>query len=75
MLAQINNSFRRHGRCVLLLCSASALISCATKQPQPLVSDPSIAGHESALPWNEQQKWEREGQFAGGFSQEGQGRH
>lgn len=73
MLAQIRDRTLPHARFVILLCTASALISCATKDPQQLVADPSIAGHESALPWNEQQKWERQGQFTGGFSDQ-QGR-
>ena len=40
---------------------ALAMNSCATKEPPPLISDPS-AKNETALPWNEQQKWEREGE-------------
>jgi predicted ATPase len=40
-----------------------ALISCATKDPAPLIEDPA-AKKETALPWNEQQKWEREGEAA-----------
>jgi hypothetical protein len=35
--------------------------SCATKDPAPLINDPS-AKKETALPWNEQQQWEREGE-------------
>jgi len=38
-----------------------ALTSCASKEPGPLIADPS-ATHETALPWNQQEKWEREGQ-------------
>ncbi len=38
-------------------------MSCATKDPAPLIEDPS-AKKETALPWNEQQKWEREGEAA-----------
>jgi hypothetical protein len=34
--------------------------SCATKEVS-LISDPN-ASKENALPWNEQQKWEREGE-------------
>jgi hypothetical protein len=44
------------------------LSSCATKQPPPLIQDPS-AKNETALPWNEQQKWEREGE-AGALNQQ-----
>ena len=41
---------------------AAALTSCATKDPAPLIADPNSA-RETALPWNEQQKWETEGQL------------
>jgi predicted ATPase len=34
-----------------------------TQDPAPLIDDPS-AKKETALPWNEQQKWEREGEAA-----------
>jgi hypothetical protein len=37
--------------------------SCATKEPGPLIADPNAA-KETSLPWNEQQKWEREGEAA-----------
>lgn len=40
------------------------LASCATKEPPPLIADPS-ASRETSLPWNEQQKWERDGSAAG----------
>jgi hypothetical protein len=40
-----------------------ALTSCASKEPAPLIADPS-AQHETALPWNQQEKWEREGEAA-----------
>lgn len=40
-----------------------ALTSCATKDPGPLIADPSDR-NETALPWNQQEKWEREGQAA-----------
>ena len=49
---------------MLLACSAAAFTSCASKPPPPLISDPQ-ASQETALPWNQQQKWEREGQAAG----------
>jgi hypothetical protein len=47
----------------LLFCVATALASCATKE-QPLIADPGATG-ETSLPWNEQQKWERDGSAAG----------
>jgi len=43
---------------VLLCASAVTLVSCATqKDPPRLVSDPDER-HESAIPWNRQEKWE-----------------
>jgi hypothetical protein len=47
----------------LLLCSAAALVSCATKDSGVLINDPT-AKRETALPWNEQTDWEREGEGA-----------
>jgi hypothetical protein len=64
MLATIRNS--TFSRSTLRLCAAGCafvLISCATKDPGPLIEDPN-AKKETALPWNEQQKWEREGEAA-----------
>ena len=51
-----------------LACAALGLValgmnSCATKEPGALIADPNAA-KETSLPWNEQQKWEREGQGA-----------
>jgi hypothetical protein len=51
-------------RIALVFCVATALASCATKEPPPLIADPG-ATRETALPWNEQQKWERDGSAAG----------
>lgn len=51
-------------RIALLSCVAVALASCATKEPAPLIADPG-ASRETALPWNEQQKWEKDGSAAG----------
>lgn len=64
MLAIIFNRirFRITGTIVLAVLTA-ALTSCATKDPAPLIADPN-ASRETALPWNEQQKWEREGEAA-----------
>jgi hypothetical protein len=47
----------------LAMLASLALTSCASKEPAPLIADPS-AQHETALPWNQQEKWEREGQAA-----------
>jgi outer membrane biogenesis lipoprotein LolB len=50
---------------LLLVGCALFLSACATEKPAPaLVSDPD-AKRESQLPWNKQEKWESEGQFAG----------
>jgi hypothetical protein len=69
MLAQI----RKHRKIIaglLLLCSLSALVGCATKSPPVLVSDPEHKA-ESTLPWNKQERWE----LAGGIpSQLGESR-
>jgi hypothetical protein len=65
MLARISDSTRfQFMRIALLFCAATALASCATKAPPPLIADPG-ATRETALPWNEQQKWERDGSAAG----------
>ena len=70
MLAVILSRIRfRAARLVLLACLAATLASCVSKPPPPLISDPTAA-NETALPWNQQQKWERGGQ-AGALSQEG----
>jgi len=42
---------------------AIALASCAHEDP-PLIADPAST-RETALPWNEQQKWERDGSAQG----------
>lgn len=65
MLAQIPDPARlKLIKIALPLCVATALASCATKEPPPLIADPGAA-RDSALPWNEQQKWERDGSAAG----------
>jgi hypothetical protein len=46
----------------MFTCLAASLVSCA-KDPPPLIADPN-GRTETALPWNEQQKWEREGEAA-----------
>ena len=52
-------------RFALLPVAAAVLASCAQKEQVALVNDPSTSGRESALPWNQQEKWEAEGQFGG----------
>jgi hypothetical protein len=64
MLATIRK--RIHVRiAVLALLAAGALgfTSCATHKETALITDPNDK-KETALPWNEQTKWEREGEGA-----------
>lgn len=43
----------------LLACSAAALMSCATEKKEvSVVRDPD-GKKESAIPWNQQEKWEQ----------------
>jgi hypothetical protein len=63
MLARLRSfSFRRIARLLLLASAGLAIASCASKPEPQLVSD-GTGGRESALPWNQQQKWENAGQF------------
>ncbi len=39
------------------------LASCATTPQPQLVADPSAAAGETALPWNQQERWETTGQL------------
>ena len=64
MLARISDpACVRFIRIALLSYVAMALASCATREPAPLIADPS-GTRETALPWNEQQKWEKGGPAA-----------
>jgi hypothetical protein len=63
MLAIIDLNRFRLRQFTLLLSLTLALTSCATKETPPLIADPNAA-RDTALPWNEQQKWEREGEAA-----------
>jgi hypothetical protein len=64
MLALIRSRTRLEiARVALLACLAASLASCATKDA-PLIADPNATHNETALPWNQQQKWETEGQAA-----------
>jgi predicted ATPase len=64
MLATIRNRILLNVRVLALAAvSALALTSCATKKDTAFIADPSDK-KETALPWNEQQKWEREGEAA-----------
>ena len=48
----------------VLLIAATTLVSCASQKQQVVVDDPD-SKHESTVPWNKQEKWETQGQFAG----------
>ena len=47
----------------LLAAGALGFTSCATNKETALITDPNDK-KETALPWNEQTKWEREGEAA-----------
>ena len=63
MLATIRNRIFPGIAGLALVGSTLLFASCASKDPAPLIADPRSA-NETALPWNEQQKWEREGEAA-----------
>jgi hypothetical protein len=63
MLAQVRN-LRRIIVPVLLCALVIAITSCATQKETALVKDPSDR-HDSVIPWNKQEPWETQGQFAG----------
>jgi hypothetical protein len=64
MLATIRN----RTLATLLFCCGALLSSCATNKETALIDDPN-SRKDTALPWNEQQKWEREGE-AGAMNQQ-----
>jgi len=49
---------------VLLCAFVVAMTSCATQKETALVKDPDDR-HDSMIPWNKQESWETQGQFAG----------
>ena len=62
MLAQVRKlHVARIFRALLLLTCMAAFAACATKKETPLISDNT--GPESSIPWNQQQKWENQGQL------------
>ena len=64
MLATIRN--RIHVRIAALALFAAVALgfsSCASNKQTAFINDPNDK-KETALPWNEQQKWEREGEGA-----------
>jgi len=64
MLATIRNRISyRIATLALLATLALSLSSCATNKDTAFIRDPNDK-KETSLPWNEQQKWEREGEAA-----------
>ena len=64
MLATIRNRIHlRVAALALFVAVALGFSSCATKKETAFIHDPSDK-KETALPWNEQQDWEREGEAA-----------
>jgi hypothetical protein len=62
MLVTIRNHFHlKIATLALLATLALSFSSCATKKDTALIRDPNDK-KETMLPWNEQQKWEREGE-------------
>jgi hypothetical protein len=62
MLAQVRN-LRTIVVPVLLCVLVVAMTSCATQKETALVND-SDNRHDSQIPWNKQEPWETQGQFA-----------
>ena len=64
MLATIRNRIHLRIAAVALFAAvALGFGSCASNKQTAFINDPNDK-KETALPWNEQQKWEREGQAA-----------
>jgi hypothetical protein len=63
MLAQVRN-LRTIVVPVLLCTFVVGMTSCATQKETALVQDPNDR-HDSQIPWNKQESWETQGQFAG----------
>jgi hypothetical protein len=61
MLAQVR-SLRTIVVPILLCAFVVTITSCATQHETALVNDPDDH-HDSAMPWNKQEKWETGGQF------------
>jgi hypothetical protein len=69
MLATIRNRIHlKIAALALLITVALSFSSCASKKDTAFIRDPNDR-KETALPWNEQQKWEREGE-AGELNQQ-----
>ena len=65
MAAAIIDRLRFQIAGLAMLACLAALTSCASKNSEPLIADPSARHDETALPWNQQEKWEREGEARG----------
>ena len=63
MLAQVRN-LRTIVVPVLLCAFVVGMTSCATQKETALVQDHNDR-HDSVIPWNKQEPWETQGQFAG----------
>ena len=63
MLAIIRDRIHLKLALLALFALSGAFTSCATRKDTAFIQDPTDK-KETALPWNEQQKWEREGQGA-----------
>lgn len=63
MLAQVRN-LRTIVVPVLLCAFVVGMTSCATQKETALVQDRNDR-HDSVIPWNKQEPWETQGQFAG----------
>jgi hypothetical protein len=50
---------------LLLLAGCVVFIGCATENPKVALVDDPDAKKESQIPWNKQEKWETQSQFAG----------
>jgi outer membrane biogenesis lipoprotein LolB len=62
MLAQIPKRTISAG---VLLVACALLGACATEKPRPALVDDPDSARESQIPWNKQERWESQGQFAG----------
>jgi len=67
MLGAIRNG-KRSIIATLLIAGSLSFVSCATEKKQVSVVDDPDKKTETAIPWNEQQKWEQ-GQEMGGLAQ------
>jgi hypothetical protein len=53
----------------MVIAGVASLISCATEsKPVSVVNDPDASRRDTAIPWNQQQKWEQ-GQEMGSLAE------